>query len=84
MITLKNLEKIREVTDDDISTYRQGKRKNTRTCVRLSEENQAFIRKHSIWKTSQQIADAIGHTPNSVRAYARRHNIILKKARHYE
>lgn len=84
MITLEFLRKIKEVTDDDILTYRQGKRKKTRTCIRLSIENQAFIRKHSICKTSQQIADAIGHTPNSVRAYARRNGINIKKARHYE
>lgn len=66
----------------DILTYRQGK--TSRTCRRLTQHDRTWLHTNGSTSTSKEAAALLGHTPNAIRAYARRHGIQLKQVRHYE
>lgn len=79
---MQNLRRMLRTKRNDILTYRQGKA--TRTCRRLSESDRTWLTNHGSTNTSSEAAALLGHTPNAIRAYARRHGIKLKQVRHYE
>ncbi len=81
-INLLNLQRMLRVKRADIMTYRQGKA--SRKCRRLTQFDRDWLNNNGSNSTSLEAAALLGHTPNAIRAYARRNGIQLKQVRHYE
>lgn len=71
-----------KVNAADAKSYRLGD--SNRKCKRLSKSDIAWITKHGTEYTSLEVGKRLGHTPNTIRAVARRCGIQLKQVRHYE
>ncbi len=81
-INLLNLQRMLKTKRADIMTYRQGK--TQRTCRRLTASDKEWMKVNAGFATSLEAAEILGHTPNAIRAYARRNGIKLIQVRHHE
>lgn len=71
--TLRHMIQVREA---DILTYQQGG--SRRKCHRISSFEALWLGVNGSHYTARQISEHLGHSANTIRAYARRNNIQLK------
>jgi len=68
-----------KVNNADATSYKLGY--SNRKCKRLTKSDIAWITKHGPEYTSLEVGKFLGHTPNTIRAFARRKGIQLKQVR---